>query len=122
MNEDRILIRGLQFFGYHGVIPEENTLGQRFLVDIEIGTDLQAAGQSDDLRKTIDYVAVQKDVRDIVEGPPHKLIERVAERIAERVLGTYGGEWVRVCVKKPHVPVAATLDYVGVEVFRRRTS
>jgi dihydroneopterin aldolase len=121
MSDDRILMRGLAFYGYHGVMPEENRLGQRFIVDIDLSVPLGDAGRTDDLTKTVNYAAVLVDVRAIVEGPPVKLIETVAERIAAKILGAYGVDEVRVRVKKPDVPIPATLEYVGVDITRRRT-
>jgi dihydroneopterin aldolase len=121
MSDDRILMRGLAFYGYHGVMPEENRLGQRFIVDIDLSVPLGDAGRTDDLTKTANYVAVLADVRAIVEGPPVKLIETVAERIAAKILGAYGVDEIRVRVKKPDVPIPATLEYVGVDITRRRT-
>jgi dihydroneopterin aldolase len=112
-------MRGLSFYGYHGVLPEENRLGQRFVVDVDITADLRAAAATDDLTKTVDYVAVLADVRAIVEGAPCKLIEVVAERIASAVLSRPGALAVRVRVCKPDVPVPATLEFVGVEIVRR---
>jgi dihydroneopterin aldolase len=120
MNNDRVLMNGLEFYGYHGVIPEENRLGQRFVVDIEMDADLDEAGRTDDLGKTVNYVAVHADVRAIVEGPACKLIETVATRIADRILGAYDVSRVRVRVLKPDVPIPATLNHVGIEIERTR--
>ena len=113
-------MRGLSFYGYHGVVPEENRLGQRFLVDIDLSIQLGDAGRTDDLIKTVDYVAVLADVRRIVEGPPLKLIETVAEQIAAKLLSEYAVDAVRVRVRKPDVPIPAVLEYMGVEITRRR--
>ena len=120
MNNDRVLMKGLEFYGYHGVIPEENRLGQRFVVDIEMHADLARAGETDDLTATVNYVAVHADVRAIVEGPACKLIETVAARIADRILDAYAVHAVRVRVLKPDVPIPATLEYVGIEIERTR--
>ena len=120
MNNDRVLMKGLEFYGYHGVIPEENRLGQRFVVDIEMRADLEDAGRTDDLTTTVNYVAVLADVRTIVEGPACKLIETVAARIADRILDAYAVQTVRVRVLKPDVPIPATLEYVGIEIERSR--
>lgn len=57
-SEDRILLRGLVFHGYHGVLPEEQVLGQKFVVDASLSADLAAAGRSDDLADTVSYAAV----------------------------------------------------------------
>ena len=120
MSDDRILMRGLAFYGYHGVMPEERRLGQRFIVDIDVSVPLDAAGRTDDLAASVDYAAVLADVRTIVEGPPLKLVEAVAERIAAKILSSYAVDAVRVRVRKPDVPLAAVLDYVGVEITRRQ--
>lgn len=52
---DKLVLRGLKFHGFHGVKPEERNLGQKFLVDIDAWTDLQAAGKSDCLSDTVSY-------------------------------------------------------------------
>jgi dihydroneopterin aldolase/2-amino-4-hydroxy-6-hydroxymethyldihydropteridine diphosphokinase len=115
---DRILLHGLEFYGYHGVRPEETAIGQRFVVDVELRADLRAAGETDDLAQTVDYAAVHEDIRSILEGPPARLIETVAERVAGTILERYPVVSVRVRVKKPDVPIAGTLDYVAVEIER----
>jgi dihydroneopterin aldolase len=117
---DRILLNGLTFFGKHGCHAAENELGQKFVVDIELECDLYAAGQSDNLDDTIDYVAIYNAAREVLEGEPAKLLEHLAQRIAdfalldERVLSA----WVRI--KKPHIALPGTLDYIGVEITRSR--
>ena len=121
MSDDRVLLRGLVCFGYHGVAPEETSLGQRFIVDLDLRLPLGEAGRTDDLGRTVDYAAVMADVQHIVEGPPLQLIEAVAERIAAHVLRTYPVDAVRVRVRKPDAPIPASFEYVGVEIDRART-
>lgn len=121
MTEDRILVQDMVFYGYHGVNPEEKTLGQRFIVDLEISRDLQRAGQTDDLNQTLSYARAFKLTREILEGPSRDLIETVAESIAQRILAEDGVEAVRVRVRKPWAPVkGAHLGFAGVEVLRRK--
>jgi dihydroneopterin aldolase len=120
---DRIMLSGLQFYGYHGVLAEETRLGQRFLVDVEIETDLRPAGTSDDVMNTINYVRVYEETRAIVEGEPCRLVETVAERIAEQILaGHAAARRVLVRVRKPDVPMRAALESVGVEIVRGRNA
>lgn len=119
---DRIILTGMRFFGYHGFHPEETRLGQNFTVDVELYRDLRAAGQHDDLRQTVDYGKVFLAVRDIVEGKPFKLIETVAERVAQAVLNGFPVEEVVVRVHKPNAPIPGAFDTVTVEVRRRRES
>lgn len=119
---DRILLRGMQFYAYHGVHPEERRLGQRFAVDLEVELDLARAGRSDVLETTVNYGALYHTVRAIVEGEPRQLLETVAEAIAERVLIDYPAiRAVLVRVWKLSPPIAgAVLERVGVEIRRER--
>jgi len=189
---DKVLLKGLVFHGYHGVLDEvrgghhaychrvrcllcecpsclllriksfcvqERRLGQKFMVDATLTTDLREAGRSDDLGHTIDYAAVYRcealracmevkssalafsaahrprpplfflapaqlfyrDIQAEVEGPPRKLIETVAERIAAGILAQHGRvHSVRVGICKPHVAVAGVVQSLGVEITRRR--
>lgn len=120
---DRILLVGLSFYGYHGVRPEERSVGQRFLVDLELELDLRRAGGSDDLADTVDYAAVGQVVREVVEGPPRCLLEAVAEAVAARLLDEFRTiDAVLVRVKKPLAALAGRrLEYAAVEVRRERS-
>jgi 7,8-dihydroneopterin aldolase/epimerase/oxygenase len=122
MTEDTILLEGMSFFGYHGTLPAERALGQRFLVDVELHCDLRAAGTADDLTKTVDYSTVYHRVREIVEGPPVALTETVAERIATAVLQEHPTvESVRVRVSKPQVRLeGGVLTGSAVQIVRHR--
>lgn len=120
--QDRIFLEGLIFYAYHGVHPEEKSLGQRFIVDIALSRDLRAAGTTDDLTRTTSYSEVYRRAREIAEGGPYDLIETVAEKIAAAVLAHYPEvEDIRVTVRKPEVSIKGSiLRSVGVEVFRTR--
>lgn len=118
---DAILLEGMQFYAFHGANPEEQVLGQRFLVDVELNLDLRPGGRSDELSKTVSYSTVYRRVRDIVGGPPRNLIEAVAEDIATALLGEYEADRVIVTVRKPAVPIRdAMLDAAGVRIVRTR--
>ena len=83
---DRIEVTGMRFYGYHGVFAEETKLGQRFNVDLSIGLDLLRAGQTDDLRESVNYAELYEVTKQVVEGAPLQLVEALANRIAEQVL------------------------------------
>jgi len=119
---DEVFLEGLRFYAYHGVNPEERTRGQRFTVDVRMAADLRAAGETDDLARTVNYSAVAKRVREIVEGEPRDLIEAVAEEIAAAVLAGFPPvRSVRVTVRKPEVGLKGMfLDAAGVTVARTR--
>lgn len=116
---DRINLRNMAFYGYHGNLASENELGQRFFVDISMALDVSAAGQSDQLEDSINYVDIYERTKAIVEGKPHHLIERVGTLIAESIWGHYKGlQGLSVTVRKPEAPIPGVLDYVEVVVTR----
>jgi len=118
---DKMTLKGMQFFGYHGVIPEENKLGQRWGVELELLMDLQQAAVRDDLSLTVNYAELYAVVKKIVEGPPVKLVEALAGRIASVLLDTYTMiNEVTVRVTKPHPPFDIHFDGVTVELRRKR--
>jgi dihydroneopterin aldolase len=116
---DRIILNGMQFYGYHGVMPAEQELGQPFIVDLELSCDLREAGRKDDLTKTIDYSQVFELTQQIVTGEPCLLIETVAERIAASVLGEFPVVEVLVRVRKPHAPLKGFFADAAVEIRRQ---
>jgi len=119
---DKILIKGMEFYGYHGVLAEEKRLGQRFIIDLEMYGDLREAGTTDDLRYTINYAEVYQLVEKLVAGGNYDLIEALAEGIAARVIENYPVEGVLVRVKKPQAPIPGKFSWVGVEIYREAAS
>nr|POE51027.1 ubiquitin carboxyl-terminal hydrolase 8 [Quercus suber] len=119
---DKLFLRGLKFHGYHGVKPEERTLGQKFLVDVDAWLDLRQAGKSDCLSDTISYTDIYRIVEEIIEGPAQNLLESVAQRIASATFTKHPQiSAIRVKVGKPHVAVPGSIDYLGVEILRYRS-
>ncbi|MBM3226218.1 MAG: dihydroneopterin aldolase [Candidatus Tectomicrobia bacterium] len=120
MGHDLIRLCNMQFYGRHGVNPEEQVLGQRFEVDVDLRTDTRPAALQDDLHQTINYAQVYKIVKRIVEDERFDLIETLAETIAMQIGQQCTPESVRVCVRKPHAPLKGVLDYVAVEIERTK--
>ncbi len=106
------------FYAHHGFYEAERELGQKFEVDIEVRCDLKPPALKDDLKQTMDYRAIYRIAKDTFENYKFKLIETVAERIAERILELNGIENVLIKVRKPHVPLHGLLDHVEVEIYR----
>ncbi len=118
---DRLLLRGLRFYGKHGVLRAERELGQRFEVDVTVSADLSKACKTDSIKDTINYVRIFDIVKKSIEGPPKNLVEAVAEEIARNVLVTLPKvQDVSVRVVKPHVALPGVLDSIGVEISRSR--
>ena len=120
MGRDLIRLCNMQFYGRHGVNAEEQVLGQRFEVDVDLQVDTRPAALQDDLRLTINYAQVYKAVKQIVEEERFALIETLAETIAMHIGRQFAPESVRVCVRKPHAPVKGVLDYVAVDIERTK--
>ena len=115
---DSIILKRMEFFGFHGVEDLEREQGQRFLIDVTCRKDLRLAGATDDIGATCNYVEIYSIVRRIVEGTPFKLIESVAELIAENILQVFPVREVKVRVSKPEVLLGGSLDYAAVEIRR----
>lgn len=121
MTTDKVHLNNLAFFAYHGALPEENSLGQKFFLDLELSMDLSVAGQSDKLDDTVCYSTVFQVVQHIVKNERFKLIEALAETIAQELLNNFGQlQAVHLKVKKPEAPIEGIFDYVGVEIYRTR--
>lgn len=123
MPPDTISLVGITLYGYHGVRPEERTLGQRFVVDVDLEADLRDAAATDALEATIDYSEVYALVAELVEGEPVDLLETLGERIARTVFKRFPRvERARVRIAKPGVAIAGSvLREAAVTINRTRT-
>ncbi|MCR5176329.1 MAG: dihydroneopterin aldolase [Anaerovibrio sp.] len=118
---DSIYLSGMEFYGRHGALPEENTLGQRFIVDLIMYIDLHNAGATDCLDETVNYAAVFDRVRRIVEGSPVKLLERLADRIAHEIFRGFDLiEGLEVIIHKPGAPIQGVFKDVSIRLVRNR--
>ncbi|GIL86316.1 hypothetical protein Vretimale_13707 [Volvox reticuliferus] len=101
---------------------QETRLGQSFLVDVKLQVDATRAGDSDALEDTVNYAAVYGDVKEIVEGPPCKLLEAVAHRAVNTVLQRHPGvQQVDFTIRKLAIPgVPSVVESVGVQIRRQR--
>jgi dihydroneopterin aldolase len=117
---DRIELAGLRFDGHHGVTEQERAMAQAFEVDVTLGVALAPAGEADDLALTIDYAAVYRQVREIVEATSFKLLEALAEAIAAELLAAHPiATEVEVRIHKPNVDLGGPVGRAGVAIHRR---
>jgi 7,8-dihydroneopterin aldolase/epimerase/oxygenase len=116
---DYIHVNEMEFYGYHGVFPEETKLGQRFRLTVSLAVDLKRAGETDELEYTVHYGEVYETCRSIVEGAPKKLVEAVAEEVAAQVLSKFPlVKGVRVLLFKPDPPIPGHYKSVAIELTR----
>ena len=118
---DQIVLTGIHGFGYHGLFEQERKDGQDFFVDLTLAVDLKVASQSDAIADTVNYAEITDLVVEEITSNPVNLIEKLAARIAERVLNQHlKVNSVTVTVHKPQAPVAAQLKDIAVVVNRTR--
>lgn len=118
---DHIFITGLALHAYHGVMPHEAKVGQSFKLDILLDIDLGEAARSDRLAHTVSYDKVAAVASDAFRKVRHRLIEAAAGAVIDAILRKFPPvQRVRVTIHKPHAPIAATFDDVGVVITRSR--
>jgi len=119
MEQDIIKISNLEVFAYHGVLKEENSLGQKFIISAELSTDISEAANDDDITKSINYASVCKAIEKFLKENTFKLIETTAHKLATYLLKKYDrlGS-IKLEIKKPWAPIHMSLDTVSVQVER----
>lgn len=118
---DRIELRGIELLVFCGVLDEEQARKQPFTFDIDIYLDLAAAGEGDDLAKTVDYGATIELISATLDGERYLLLERMAERVADLVLADPNAVSVTVTARKVRPPVPSILASTGVRIHRSRS-
>jgi 7,8-dihydroneopterin aldolase/epimerase/oxygenase len=118
---DAIFVSGLSLHAYHGVMQHEAKVGQTFRLDLNLDIDLAAASTSDKLKDTVSYDMVVKTANEAFCARRYRLVEAAAGAVAKALLERCPAvRSVRVTVHKPHAPIAATFDDVGVTIERTR--
>jgi len=118
---DAVFVTGLALHAYHGVMQHEAKVGQTFKLDLALDIDLAEASRSDMLKHTVSYDLVVKTAAEAFCSRRYRLVEAAAGAVADAVLGRFPQvQRVKVTVHKPHAPIAATFDDVGVVIARGR--
>ena len=118
---DMIFVKGLVLHAHHGVMAHEGEVGQRFVVDLELTAPLGDAASTDRLADTISYAAIVEEAQRAFVARKCKLLEAAAGAVAQAILDHFPRvEEIRVVVHKPHAPISAIFDDVGVALTRRR--
>lgn len=118
---DMIFIRGVVVHAHHGVMAHESEIGQRFIIDLELSTDLGDAARTDRLSDTVSYSAIVETATSAFADSTYRLLERAAGAVADSILANFIRiSTVKVTVHKPHAPIAAIFDDVGVTLTRSR--
>lgn len=118
---DKIIVKGLKVYAFHGVNPEEQEKGQLFILDIEAHANLYLACDSDNIEDTISYAKILKTAQKVMTSQKDCLLERAAQRVALALLEEYERlDIVEVTIKKPNAPINADFDYTAISIIRGR--
>jgi 7,8-dihydroneopterin aldolase/epimerase/oxygenase len=116
-----IRLRNAVFYAYHGVLIDEQNLGGKFEVDVDLHCDLSRGARSDHLDDTVNYERVYDCVRTLVLEKKHLLLESLASEVGRGILKSFSRvHSVTVKVRKPSAPVKGIIDYVEVELTETR--
>ena len=118
---DSIFIKGVVIHARHGVMEHETEVGQRFVIDLELYSDLQESSRTDRLADTVSYSDVVTTTTAAFKNTNYKLLERAAGAVADAIMSHFPRiRAVKITVHKPHAPIAAIFDDVGVVLTRSR--
>lgn len=118
---DKMIIKGVEAHGYHGFFDFERETGQPFVIDAELSVDLRDSGSKDEIGDTVDYNDLAILIHNEILGPSVKLIEALAERIAQKILKVYPAvKEVKVVVNKPRAPITVPFGSISVAIKRSR--
>ena len=113
-----IQLAQMEFYAYHGHFKEEQIVGNKFLVDLILESDMTTASKSDDLKDAVNYQKAYQLVKDEMEKKSH-LLENIARRIIDSIFSELDGiEKITVKVAKMNPPVGGKMDYVSVTLGR----
>ncbi|MGH8224597.1 MAG: dihydroneopterin aldolase [Gammaproteobacteria bacterium] len=113
---DRVIIETLTLETTIGIFEWERRIRQRLVFDLELATDAAKAAASDSIEDALDYKAIVKRVRALVETSAFGLVESVAEAVAALLVEEFGVRWLRITVRKPGAVTGAR--NVGVVIER----
>lgn len=111
-----IILDGMKFYSFHGVMPQENTVGAEYKVSLDIETDFSIAAETDSLEGTINYAEIYEAVKHEM-SIPSKLLEHLAYRISKRLFNDFPAiKSIGISIFKENPPMGADCKDVGIKV------
>lgn len=116
INNSYILLKKIRCYAYHGVAPQENLIGNEYIIDLRLKVDISKATQTDEVTDTVNYAEIHRVVMEEM-AVPSKLLEHVGGRIAEKLLELFPTiEEVELCLSKRNPPMGADIESAGIEI------
>lgn len=120
INNSYIFLKDIHCYAYHGVAPQENLIGNEYIINLKLKVDISKAAQTDEVEDTVSYA----DVHDVIKNEmaiPSKLLEHVGRRIIEKLFMTFPTiEEVELQLSKRNPPMGADIDVASIEVYCSR--
>ena len=116
----KIIIEEMEFYAFHGHYQEEQIVGNRFLVDLELEADLSAAAQSDQLEDAVNYQEAYKLIKHEMRITKSNLLENIAKRILDALFREMKEiKKATVKIRKMHPPMGGPIQSVGILMSRK---
>lgn len=120
INNSYIFLKDIRCYAYHGVAPQENLIGNEYVIDLKLKVDISQAGETDEVTDTVSYA----EVYDVVKAEmsiPSKLLEHACMRIIREIFTRFPSiEEVKISLSKRNPPMGADIDSAGVELHCSR--
>lgn len=117
----KIIIEEMEFYAFHGHYREEQIVGNRFLVDLEIETDMAKPAESDRLEDAINYQVAYKLIKEEMRQKKSKLLENIAKRILDSLFQNIPEiDKATVRIRKMNPPMGGRIGSVSVTLTRER--
>ena len=118
---DKIIVKGLEMYAFHGVYADEKSNGQMFVMDIECGANLAKVCVNDNIDYTVNYAMLVDTVHRVFTANSYNTIERAAQVVCDEIFMDFPAvKTVKITLKKPDAPIKKSVDYVAVEINRER--
>lgn len=118
---DKIIIKNLKLYSFHGVHESEKFNGQNFVLDITVSLDLSKPCISDNVSDTVSYSEIIYKVKEVFSAQKYDLLEKAAQKVCDAIFESFDQvSECEICLKKPEAPINADFDYVAVEIRRKR--
>jgi dihydroneopterin aldolase len=118
---NKITLKNMKFFGYHGVFDFEKKQGQIFVVDVEMYCDIDKAMESDNIEDTVDYSQIYGIVKEITQNNRYNLLERLGNVIANEIMKKNSKIFdIIIRIRKPDAPLDGELDFAEVEIRKTK--
>lgn len=116
INNSYIILKNIRCYAYHGVAPQENLIGNEYIIDLKLKVDISKAARTDEVTDTVNYAEVYQVIKNEM-AIPSMLLEHVSGRIAQKLFDQFSCiEEIELRLSKRNPPMGADIESAGVEL------